>query len=120
MAGHTSFGQISDGEFFDLLQALSGTSKGRSFLSEYHRRSRPEETGSLLEALGRIEATIATVRDQLQPERVADELRRIAVTLEIATDGAEADPAGDEAARRMALIERARLEIVALAAGLAS
>ena len=119
MAGHTSFGRISGSEFFSLLQELSGTSKGRSFLDEYLRRARPQETGSLLDALARIEATIATVRDQLQPQRIADELRRIAMTLEIATEGAAADPAGDEPARRMALIARARQEIAALAAGLA-
>ncbi len=119
MAGRTSFGHISDAEFSSLLQALSGTPKGRSFLSEYLRRSRPEETDSLLDALGRIEATIATVRDQLQPERIADELRRIAMTLEIATEGADVDPEGDEAARRMALIERVRVEVSTLAGGLA-
>ncbi len=119
MAGHTSFGRISDSEFFSLLQELSGTSKGRSFLDEYLRRARPRETGSLLAALARIEATIATVRDQLQPERIADELRRIAMTLEIAADGAAADAAGDEPARRMALVLRARQEIATLAAGLA-
>ena len=118
MAGHTSLGRISDPEFFSLLQELSGTSKGRSFLDEYLRRARPQETDSLLEALGRIEATIATVRDQLQPERIADELRRIGMTLEIATDGATVDAAGDEAARRLALVERAGQEIAALAASL--
>jgi hypothetical protein len=119
MAGHTSFGRISDSEFFSLLQELSGTGKGRSFLDEYLRRARPQETGALLDALARIEATIAIVRDQLQPERIADELRRIAMTLEIATDGAVADADGDEPARRMALVDRARQEISALAAGLA-
>jgi hypothetical protein len=44
MAGHTSFGRISDAEFFSLLQELSGTGKGRSFLDEYLRRARPQET----------------------------------------------------------------------------
>lgn len=118
MAGRTRFEQISESEFNHLLQALSGTTKGRSFLAEYRRRSRPEETGSLLEALQRIETTIATVRDQLQPERIADELRRIGMTLEIATDGAESDPDGDETARRMALVDRVRQEVSALAGGL--
>ena len=120
MTGRMSFGQISEPEFPSLLQALSATSKGRSFLDEYRRRSRPEETGSLLAALQRIEASIATVRDQLQPERIADELLRVSMALEIATEGAAADPEGDEAARRMALIDRARREIAALAAGLAA
>jgi hypothetical protein len=119
MAGRTSIGRISEAEFANLLEALSSTPKGRSFLDEYRRRARPEETGSLLDALQRIEATIATVRDQLQPERIADELQRVAMTLEIAIDGAAADPDGNETARRIALIDRARREIATLAKGLA-
>jgi len=119
MAGRTSFGQISETEFSNLLKALSATTKGRSFLAEYRRRSRPEETFSLLEALSRIEATIGSVRDQLQPVRIADELQHIAVTLEIATNGLQADAEGSEAERRLALIERARCELAALAASLA-
>jgi hypothetical protein len=120
MAAQTSFGQISESEFSHLLKALSATTKGRAFLNEYRRRLRPQETGSLLDALGRIETTIGSVRDQLQPERIADELRRIAMTLEIAADGAAADPEGDDTARRMALVNHACAEIATLAAGLAS
>ena len=119
MTGRTSLGHITESEFSNLLGALSASTKGRSFLDEYRRRARPEETDALLGALHRIEATIATVRDQLQPERIADELHRIAMTLEIATGEAECDPEGDESARRMALVDRARMEIVVLAGGLA-
>lgn len=119
MAGRASFGQITEADFSSLLQALSATAKGRLFLAEYRRRSRPEDTFDLLNALSRIEATIGTVRDQLQPERIADELRRVSMTIEIAVEGAEADPEGDETARRMALIDRARLELAALAGSLA-
>lgn len=120
MAAQTSFGQITDSEFSTLLQALSSTTKGRAFLNEYRRRLRPQETGSLLDALGRIETTIGSVRDQLQPERIADELRRIAMTLEISVDGTAADAEGDDTARRMALVVHAASEIATLAAGLAS
>ncbi len=118
MAGRTDSGHITDSDFSSLLQALSASTKGRAFLAEFRRRSRPEATSTLIEALRRIEASIASVRDQLQPARIADELHRVSMTLEIAAEGAEADPAGDEAARRMALINRARLEISALAASL--
>lgn len=120
MAGRTSFGQITESDFSHLLQALSGTPKGRAFLAEYRRRSRPEETFALLDALRRIETTMAGIRDQLQPGRIADELRRVAMTLEIATEGMEADPDGDEPARRMALIARAQSELAMLADSLAA
>ena len=120
MASQTKFAQIAEADFASLLQALSATPKGRAFLAEYRRRGRPEETLGLLEALQRIETAVASVRDQLQPERIADELRRIAMTLDIAVDGANADPEGDETARRMALVGRAVSELSALAASLAS
>jgi len=119
MAGRTSFDDITESDFENLLRALSANRKGRAFLTEYRRRSLPEETSELLEALERIESTIGGVRDQLKPERIADELLRIAMLLEIAADGTTADPEGDEAARRMALVGRARLELSTLAGSLA-
>ena len=119
MAGRANFGQISEAEFSSLLQALSSTSKGRSFLDEYRRRSQPEDTLGLLESLQRIETSVGAVRDQLQPERIADELRHIAMSLDIAIEGAEIDPEGDETARRFALADRARHELQTLAASLA-
>jgi hypothetical protein len=119
MVGRASFGQIAESEFSSLLEALSATAKGRAFLAELRRRSRPEETEALLQSLDRIERTMAGVRDQLQPERLAEELRHIGMTLEIATEGVTADPAGDEPARRMALVNRARAELDTLAASLA-
>jgi hypothetical protein len=118
MVGRASFGQISETEFSNLLQALSASTKGRLFLDEYRRRSWPEESLALLDSLKRMESTIATVRDQLQPERIADELLRIAMTLEIALDGADADPEGTDSARRFALIDRTRLELASLARSL--
>lgn len=120
MAGQPSYGEISDGDFADLLRALSSSAKGRSFLSEYRRRSQPEEAGVLLNALERIETTIDDTRAELKPERIADELRRIAMTLEIAAEGAISDETGDETARRMALVGRARLELAMLAGSLAA
>jgi hypothetical protein len=118
MAGEAGVGQIPESDFDSLMQALSATPKGRSFLAEYRKRVRAEETFALLGELRRIEAAIASVRDQLQPERIADELHRVAMTLEIAIEGVEADAAGDETARRTALISRARAELSGLAASL--
>jgi hypothetical protein len=115
MAGRKRFGPISEPDFNDLLQTLSATTKGRSFLDEYRRRCQPAETFGLIQSLSQIEATLGTVRDQLQPERIADELRHISMTLDIAIEGAEADPEGDETARRFALCDVARHELAALA-----
>ena len=119
MAGRTSVGHITEAEYQAILQALSANPKGRSFLREYARRAAVSEAAGLLEALQRIEASIGSVRDQLQPERMADELRRVAMTLEIALEGADCDPNGAEPARRMALVGRCRHELAILAAGLA-
>jgi hypothetical protein len=120
MAGQAGLGQIAEADYSRILKTLSGTATGRAFLLEYRRRTRPEETNSLLGALVRIEDSIATVRDQLRPERLADELRYVAMTLEVAVEGAEADPEGDPAARRMALVEQARFELATLATSLES
>jgi hypothetical protein len=108
----------SEAEFDRLLEALSSASKGRAFLDEYRKRFRPDETLGLLHTMQRIESTVGTVRDQLQPERLSDELRSIAMFLEMATEGMELDPEGDEPARRFALAARARRELLALAASL--
>jgi hypothetical protein len=118
MSGQKNFGRLSESDYSSLLQALSATTKGRSFLREYARRARPEETQGLLDSLQRIETTIEGVRSQLQPELIASELRHLAMTLDIALDGAVADPEGNETARRFALIQRAREELAALAASL--
>ncbi len=114
MAGRNDFGRISESDFSSLLQALSTTTKGRSFLLEYRRRGQPEETLGLLDSLQRIETTIEGVRSQLQPELIAGEIQHVAMTLDIALEGAEIDPEGDETARRFALVERARHELAAL------
>ncbi len=118
MAGRSRFETISEPDFSSLLQVLSATTKGRAFLREYLQRSRPEETLGLLASLSQIEGTLATVKEELRPERIADEVRHIAMTLDIALDGAPADEAGDEVARRFALCDRARHELEVLASSL--
>ncbi len=119
MGGREKSGRISERDFSSLLTAISATSKGRAFLDEYRRRAQPEGTLDLLNSLRRIESSLGSVRDQLQPERIAGELENIRMTLDIAVDGAASDPEGDETARRFALVERARRELAALALGLA-
>lgn len=118
MAGRASFGYISEPEFASLLDTLCATAKGRTFLAEYRRRTLPEDTLALLDSVGRIESVIAEASDQLQPARLGADLLRLAMALEIALDDAGADPEGDDTARRFALIERTRRDLVALAASL--
>ena len=119
MAGRKKLGPISEPEFDNLLQALSSTTKGRLFLEEYRRRCQPTETLGLLNSLSRIEATIGAVREQLQPERIAQELRHVSMTLDIAIEGADVNSNGDTNARRFALADRARRELATLAKTLA-
>ena len=119
MAGRANFGQITETDFSSLLQALSASPKGRLFLDEYRRRNRSEEAAQLFDSMKRIETTMAGMRDQFQPERLAEELLNIAMTLDIALDGAVADPEGDDIARRFALIGRAQLELASLVRGIA-
>jgi hypothetical protein len=118
MPGQASFGDITEAEFSNLLRALSANTKGRAFLAEYRRRGQPDETADLMTALSRMDSAISQARRQLAPERIAEELRRMAMTLELASHGADADPYGDEAARRMALVKRVHDELAALATGL--
>jgi len=119
MPGRKKLGPISELDFADLLQALSTTTKGRSFLEEYRRRCQPAETLGLLDSLSQIQSMIGSVREELQPERIARELQHISMTLDIAIDGAQVDPQGTETARRFALVERARRDLVMLARTLA-
>jgi len=53
------------------------------------------------------------VRYKVRPP--ADELRHVAMTLDLAVEGAGADAEGDETARRFALVARARRELAVLA-----
>ena len=120
MTGRASLRQISEAEFSRLLEMLSSTAKGRQFLDEYRRRLQPQETLGLLDSLHRIESTMGSVRDQLQPQRIAEELRHIAMSLDIAAEGAVIDPEGSADARRFALVDHARRELQTLAENLGS
>ena len=119
MPGRNKLERISELEFDDLLKALSGTTKGRSFLEEYRRRCQPSETLGLLNSLSKIETTMGEARSELRPDRIANELQHISMTLDIAIDGAQVDPQGSETARRFALVERARRDLVTLGRSLA-
>lgn len=113
MAAHSSAVALSEAEYEGLLTALSMSRKGRMFLSEYVRRSRPSDTTSLLGALQRIEGAMEGARGELAPGRLANELRQVAFMLAIASE--DASPLDEEVRRRLALVERARLDLETLA-----
>jgi hypothetical protein len=113
MAGRTSLAVLSEAEYSGLVAALSMNAKGRMFLAEYVRRSRPEDTNSLIGALQRIEGAIEGARGEIAPERIAAELRQVAFMLAIASE--DAAPLDEEMRRRLALVDRARLDLEALA-----
>jgi hypothetical protein len=119
MAGRAVTDPLSDREYSVLLDALSATQKGRLFLEEYRHRNRPYESTTLMDSLKRIESIVATLQEELRPAQLAEELRRVGMTIEIALDGVDADPEGSDAARRFALIGQARAELAALASSLA-
>lgn len=75
-------GLLSERDYEALLKALSSNAKGRAFLGAHIERSRPDETRKLLEAVRQIEASLSVVREQLLPESIAAELRRISTDLQ--------------------------------------
>jgi hypothetical protein len=113
MAARTSLEALSEIEYSGLLQALSSSGKGRMFLAEYVRRSRPEDTTNLLGALQRIEGAIEGAAGEIKPQRIAAELRQVAFMLAIAAE--EAEPLDEEVRRRLALVAQAKLDLEALA-----
>ena len=118
MAGHMQSEQLNEEDFSEILYALSATAKGRHFLAEHLRRYRPQENRMLLDALHRIEATVRLLRDQIQPERLASEMRRIASTLDIAVEDARETASSADDWRRGDLLARASADLTALALAL--
>ncbi|SEQ35547.1 hypothetical protein SAMN05216548_10472 [Faunimonas pinastri] len=100
MAGRTQ-SRLADSDYEDVLQALSATTKGRLFLAEYLRRTRPQETRGLLKALKRVENNIDLLRSEVRQEHVGTEIRRIATTLSGAASLRAAGPEQAELHRSM-------------------
>jgi hypothetical protein len=95
MAGVTRPDILTDNDYEQLLALLAGTAKGRTFLSEYASQARAEDTRALFAALAAIQSSLAVIRDQLHPDALAGELRRIAAALEEGAVGkARAELAG--------------------------
>jgi len=72
---------LSELEYDTMLSALSNTSKGRAFLAEYVHRTRPSEIRTLLSAMSQLAGTIAALKADIRPGRLASELTRIATQM---------------------------------------
>lgn len=67
-----SAAQPSDGDYQAICDAFMETSRGRWFLTEYTRRNRNADTAMVLEAVSRIEASIATQKQVAAAATLAD------------------------------------------------
>ncbi|HEX2255480.1 MAG TPA: hypothetical protein VHG92_02050 [Afifellaceae bacterium] len=112
MAGGTRPDILTDAEYERMLALLGGAPKGRLFLAEYASQARAEDTRALFAAMAGIESSLATMREQLRPDAIAAELRRIAGLVGEALERADID--GDRHA-----LARAKCELTALAGALA-
>jgi len=117
MAGGAWADILTDAEYDRMLGLLNAYGKGRVFLAEFARQSRAEDTRALFGALAAIESSLATVREQLRPEAVAAEIRRIVAALrdELERTGADGP---DRHARQTAAMLKACSELTSLAEAL--
>jgi hypothetical protein len=73
----------SEADYDAIRDAFMETSRGRWFLNEYARRNRNADTRMVLDAVARIEATIATQTQKSVPaSELADALAAIRITIE--------------------------------------
>ena len=107
-------GEADVGPFYDaLLTALSETTRGRAFLTEYARRNRAADTDTLLAALARLEGHIA--REGEEAERLRDDLRMLLIAIRLARPEIEAVEPAVRAARLGKLIDMLDGRIAAIA-----
>src|SRR6202165_4794167 len=78
--------QPSEGDYEAISQAFMETSRGRWFLGEYARRNRNADTRMVLDAVARIEETLAAQRQPAPESGLAEAL----VAIRRAVDGAQA------------------------------
>src|SRR5260370_2863008 len=78
--------QPSEEDYEAISQAFMETSRGRWFLGEYARRNRNADTCMVLDAVARIEETLAAQRQPASESRLAEAL----VAIRRAVDGAQA------------------------------
>jgi hypothetical protein len=83
--------QPSEEDYEAIREAFMETSRGRWFLTEYAKRNRNADTSMVLDAVARIEETLAAQRQQPAPEnKLPEVLAKIRSTVETAKAAASA------------------------------
>jgi hypothetical protein len=91
-----------EADYDAIREAFLETSRGRWFLGEYAKRNRNADTSMVLDAVARIEGTLAAQRKQQAEDRLAEGLAIIRSALDEATQAAGA--AFDEAELQASLV----------------
>src|SRR6195952_1576709 len=74
--------QPSEEDYDAISEAFMETARGRWFLGEYAKRNRNADTGMVLDAVARIEQSLAAQKQQGADNRLADALTAIKATLD--------------------------------------
>ena len=82
--------QPTEGDYEAIRDAFMETSRGRWFLGEYAKRNRNADTGMVLDAVARIEASLAAQKPQPVPDRTPQILHAIRRAVETAEAAAGA------------------------------
>jgi hypothetical protein len=82
--------QPSEEDYDAISEAFMETARGRWFLGEYAKRNRNADTGMVLDAVARIEQSLAAQKQQGADNRLADALTAIKATLDEARASASA------------------------------
>ena len=91
-----------EADYDAIREAFMETTRGRWFLGEYAKRNRNADTSMVLDAVARIEETLAAQRKQQAEDRLAEGLAIIRSALDEATQAADA--AFDGAALQASLV----------------
>src|ERR1700749_5118817 len=83
----------SEEDYDAIREAFMETARGRWFLDEYARRNRNSDTRMVLDAVSRIEETLAAQRQPI-PTIVADRLPAALISIRSAVDRAEGTASG--------------------------
>src|SRR5213079_1014875 len=96
----------SEQDYDAISEAFMETSRGRWFLGEYAKRNRNADTSMVLDAVARIEATIAAQK-QVPPDPLPDMLVLIRGMLSDAKDHAAKTMSGSDAEQALGAVNKA-------------
>src|SRR3954447_7637089 len=97
----------SEADYDAIREAFMETARGRWFLGEYAKRNRNADTSMVLDAVARIEATIAAQKQVPPPDPLPDTLVLIRGMLSDARDRAANTMSGPDAEQALAAVNKA-------------